>query len=102
MSNMNAMFYVGSRHVTDKDSSCIEEDDILADYLSNCKLDQEKHCMHLPDATEHEIPEGFDCVFYREAKEKIYEATVDEESFNVIVLSENGWDSDSSEGKKVS
>ena len=87
----------GSRYVTAKDSICMEEDDILADYLSNCKLDQEKHGMRLPDEKEHEIPEGFDCVYYREAKETLYEATVDDESFTVIVLDEQGWDSDSSE-----
>ena len=83
--------------MTAKDSICIEEDDILADYLSNCKLDQEKHCMRLPDEKEHEIPEGFDCVYFREAKEIMYEVAVDEESFTVIVLDEQGWDSDTSE-----
>ena len=77
-----------------KDSICIEEDDILSDYLSNCTLDQANHCMSLPDEKEHKIPEGFDCVFYRVAKERMYEATLNDESYIVIVLDENGWDSD--------
>ena len=93
------MFFLGSRYVTVQESDILE-DDILSEYLSSCRLDRESHCMHLPDEEEHGIPEGFDCVFYREAKEIMYEATVDEESFIVIVLDENGWDSDSLEKRK--
>ena len=90
------MFYIGSRYITDKDSVSIEEDNILSDYLSNCKLDyQAKYRMNLPE--NHEIPEGFYCTFYREAKERMFHATLDEESFTVIVLNEKGWDSDSSD-----
>ena len=94
---MNDLFSIGSRNVILKDSICVEEDDILSDYLSNCTLDQANHCMSLPDEKEHEIPEGFDCVYYREAKERMYEATVDDESYTVIVLDEKGWDSDATE-----
>ena len=83
--------------MTDKDSVCIEEDAILSDYLSNCKFDKQNHHMYLPDENEHQIPEGFECTFYREAKERMFQATVDEESFTVIVLDEKGWDTDSSD-----
>ena len=89
----------GSRYVAVQESD-ISEDDILSEYLSSCKLDRESHCMHLPEENGHEIPEGFDCVFYREAKEIMYEATFDEETFIVIVLDENGWDSDSCKKRK--
>ena len=82
----------------DKDSYCIEEDDILSDYLSNCKFDKENHRLTLP--VENEIPEGFMLLFFREAEERMYEATMDEERFTVIVLNENGWDSDTSERRK--
>ena len=82
----------------DKDNYCIEEDNILSDYLSNCKFDEEKHRLNLPD--ENEIPEGFKLLFFREAEEKMYEATMNEERFTVIVLDENGWDSDTAERRK--
>ncbi len=92
------MFCIGSRHVTDKNSVCVEEDENLSRYLSHCKFDQENHSMCLPDETVHELPEGFSCIFYREAKERIFSATGDEEEpFTVIVLDEQGWDSDTSE-----
>ncbi|CAB4004440.1 Hypothetical predicted protein [Paramuricea clavata] len=87
----------GSRFVTDKDSGCLEEDAILSDYLSHCKLDQKNDnvTLCLPAKKDHEIPEGFGCIFYRQAKERIFSATDDEEEcFTVIVFDEKGWDSD--------
>ena len=50
--------------------------------------------MHLPDPDEHKIPDDFECKFYRRTKEKIFEATFEEESFSVIILDEKGWDSE--------
>ncbi len=91
------MIYVGYRYAIDKDNViCMEEDTILSDYLSNCKLDKESHSMELPDRKYHEMPKGFKCTFYRESKERFFSATVDEESYTIIVLDEEGWDSDSS------
>ena len=100
MQQLTNIFRIGCRYATAEDI-CIEEDNTLSDYLSNCKLDQAKHCLHLPDETEHGTLEGFDCVFYREAEERMYEATLDGESFIVIVLNENGWDSDFSEKRET-
>ncbi|CAB4030645.1 Hypothetical predicted protein, partial [Paramuricea clavata] len=87
----------GSRYVIDKDSVCIKEDSILSKYLSNCKFDDANHSMDLPDEKVHEMPEGFGCMYYREAKERMFSATVDEERFTVTVLDEKGWDSDLSD-----
>ena len=96
------LFCIGSRYVTDKDSVCLEEDAILSDYLSHCKLVKKDDTMTLclPDEENHKIPDGFGCIFYREAKEKIFSATGDEECFTVIVLDEKGWDSDSTEKRE--
>jgi hypothetical protein len=83
--------------VTDKDSVCLEEDAILSDYLSYCKLVKrdDNVTLCLPDEKDHEIPEGFGCIFHREAEERIFSTTGDEEEcFTVIVLDEKGWDSD--------
>ena len=91
------LLYIGCRDMADKDWRCAEEDAILLDYLSNCKFDEANHVMDLPDPVEHKIPDDFDCTFYRGAKEKIFEATFENESFTVIVLDEKGWDSDQSE-----
>ena len=74
----------------------MEEDSLLSDYLSNCKFDKENHSMELPDEKYHEMPKGFMCTFYREAKETFYSVTVDDESYTVIVLDQKGWDSDTS------
>jgi hypothetical protein len=52
--------------------------------------------MELPDPNYHGMPEGFKCTFYREAHERMFSATVGEETYTVIVLDEKGWDSDSS------
>jgi hypothetical protein len=57
--------------------------------------------MHLPDENIHEIPKGFECEFYREAKERLFEVTLDGECFTVIVWDEKGWDSDSSDERYV-
>lgn len=75
----------------------MEEDAVLSDYLSNCQFDNAKHHMDLPDEKDHEMPEGFRCKFYREAKETMFEATVDGECFTIMVLNEKEWDSDSSD-----
>jgi hypothetical protein len=83
--------------VTDKDSVCLEEDATLSDYLSHCKLDKKDDnvTLCLPDEKDHEIPKGFKCNFYREAEERIFSTTSDdEECFTVIVLEKKGWDSD--------
>ena len=83
--------------MTDKDSVCLEEDAILSDYLSYCKLVKrgDNVTLCLPDEKDHEIPEGFGCIFYREAEERIFSTTGDEEEcFTVTVLDEKGWDSD--------
>ena len=91
------MIYVGYRHAIDKDNViCMEEDTILSDYLSNCKLNKENHSMELPDPKCHEMPKGFKYTFNRESKERFFSATVDEESYTIIVLDEEGWDSDTS------
>ena len=86
--------YTGPRYVTDKDRVCTEEDAILADYLSHCRIDTVKHKMLFPDEKHHKIPDGFACTFYREAEEKMYRTTFDDEEFLVIVLDQGGWDSD--------
>ncbi|XP_046847084.1 uncharacterized protein LOC124440703 isoform X1 [Xenia sp. Carnegie-2017] len=71
------------------------EAEILCDYLSNCKFDEHNSDaqMILPDENEMKIPDGFDCLFYREAKEKFYNAEMDGEVYKIIVLHEKGWDS---------
>ncbi|XP_028399889.1 uncharacterized protein LOC114523221 [Dendronephthya gigantea] len=86
----------GPRYAADKDNVSIEEDEILTDYLSHCKIDTEKHSMDLPDKNDHEIPKGFACTFYREAEERMYRTTFEDEEFLVIVLDQTGWDSDTS------
>jgi hypothetical protein len=95
--NKIVVIYAGYRYATDKDSViCMEEDTILSDYLYNCKFNKAYPRMELPDPNEHRMPEGFNCIFYREANERMFSATVGEESYTVIVLDEKGWDSDSS------
>ena len=95
--NKIVVTYAGYRYATDKDSAiCMEEDTILSDYLYNCKFNKAYPRMELPDPNEHRMPEGFNCTFYREANERMFSATVGEESYSVIVLDEKGWDSDSS------
>ena len=99
------MFYIydfiGSRRVTDKDSICVEEDAALSDYLSKCKFREEEYRMHLPNENDCQIPEGFECRFYREANERIFEATIDGECYTVVVWDEKGWDSDSSQKRRM-
>lgn len=82
--------------MANKDSVCTEEDKILSDYLSYCHIDTVKHHMDLPDEKDHEIPKGFACTFYREAEERIYRASFENEEFMVLVLDQTGWDSDTS------
>jgi hypothetical protein len=53
--------------------------------------------MDLPDEKDHQMPQGFGCMYYREAEERIFSATVDGEHFTVTVLDEKGWDSDGSD-----
>lgn len=88
------VFYTGPRYVSDKDSVCIEEDECLAHYLSNCKFNKENHHIDLPETRDKE-DEGFKCIFYREEKESIFEASFDEECFTFIVSDQKKWDSDS-------
>jgi hypothetical protein len=92
---------IGSRRVTDENSVRIEEDAVLSDYLSKCEFNKGEYRMHLPDENIHEIPKGFECEFYREAKEKLFEVTLDGECFTVILWDEKGWDSDSSDERYV-
>ena len=92
------VFYTGSRHVIDEDSICVKEDEWLANYLSNCKFDKENHHIDLPEKNDQE-DQGFKCIFYREAKERMFEVFADEECFTVIVLDQKGWDSDA-KGKR--
>ena len=88
------VFYTGPRYVSDKDSVCEEEDECLAHYLSNCKFDKENHHIDLPE--KHDVEDhGFKCIFYREEKEKIFEASFNEECFTFIVSDQKKWDSDS-------
>lgn len=87
------MFYTGPRHAIDKDSVCIEEDERLAHYLSNCKFDKENHHIDLPD--KHDKDQGFKWIFYREEKESIFETSFNEECFTFIVSDQKKWDSDS-------
>ena len=91
----------GYRNAEDKyNAFFMDEDRVLSEYLSSCKLDKENHSMKLPDEKEDEMPEGFMCTFYREAKETYFSVTVDDESYTVIVLDQKGWDSDSSKKRE--
>ena len=87
-----SFFHTGTRYF--KKRHYIEENKQLLDYLSNCKFDEANHVLHLPDPDEHKIPDDFKCTFRRRTKEKIFEATFEEESFNVIILDEKDWDSE--------
>ena len=86
----------GSRYASEDDKYFFtEEDESLAHYLSKCKLDKENHHLDLPEKHDQD-DHGFKCTFYREAKERIFEVSLDEERFTLIVLDEKGWDSDTS------
>ena len=90
------MFYKGPRRVTNNESIGKKEDESLSEYLSKCQFKREEYRMHLPDENDCKIPDNFECTFYREANERIFETTVDGECYTVIVWDEKGWDSDSS------
>ncbi|XP_046846609.1 uncharacterized protein LOC124440295 isoform X4 [Xenia sp. Carnegie-2017] len=88
----------GPRYL-DEDEKAKEEDNTLCDYLSKCKYDPNSgdgQMMSLPDPNDMLLPEGFECQFYREAKESFYQATMDGECFTIIVLEQKDWDSDGS------
>ena len=91
------LFCAGFRQVTEENDVFVKEDEVLSDYLSNCSFDEAKHRLDLPNENDYKKPEDFVCVFYREAKERMFEATVDGESFIVTVSNQNTWDSDSSD-----
>ena len=95
------MLYIGPRHVTNKESIGKEEDEALSKYLSKCQFKREEYRMHLPNENDCKIPDDFECGFYREASERIFEATVDGEGYTVIVWDEKGWDSDTSNKRHI-
>ena len=82
--------------MTEEHDVFLKEDEVLSDYLSNCRFDKAKHHLDLPNENDYKIPEGFVSVFYREAKERMFEATVDGDCFTVTLSNQNRWDSDSS------
>ena len=88
------MFYSGPRHVIDTDSVRLEEDESLANYISNYRFDKENHHIHLPGKLDQE-EQNFECTFYRKAKERKFEATFNEECFTFIVFDQKIWDSGS-------
>ena len=92
-------FYPTGPRYLDEDEKAKEEDNTLCDYLSKCKYDPNSgdgQMMSLPDPNDMLLPEGFECQFYREAKESFYQATMDGESFTIIILEQKDWDSDGS------
>ena len=90
----------GSRNASEEDKQFFtEEDEFLAQYLSKCKLDKENHRLFLPENHDQE-DQGFKCTFYREAKERMFQVSLDEERFTIIVLDQKGWDSDTA-GKRA-
>ena len=89
------VFYSGPRHVIEEDSVRIDENESLAHYISNhCKFDKENHHIDLPEK-HNEEEQNFVCDFYREARERKFEATFNEECFTFIVSDQKLWRSDS-------
>ena len=92
-------YHAGPKFVGSKSAEDEEEDRILSAYLSHCTLDN--HQLSLP--AEDTLPEGFQCLFYRAAQEDMYlfDAEDDEEeSFTILFLYEEGWETDTSETRK--
>ena len=91
--------FADPRRVIEENEDIRKELKILADYLSNCKLDKINHTLDLPNQLSHEIPNDFACSFYREAEKRKYCAEMDAERYTVIFSQERGWTLKSSEKK---
>ncbi len=91
------MIYVGYRHAIDKDNMiCMEEDTILSDYLSNCKLNKENHSMELPDPNAMKCRKGLSIRLTASQKKDFFPPLLMKRVTLLCVLDEEGWDSDTS------